>query len=153
MGNDNPMSHPNTIRQTEAVGRILKETNGRVKISGFPTDKAGWAVVDGDLGSIIRASVEMAGLHAFEKVWDNGFREISSTTHPIRTPDDPKGYKIRVQVSPLWTSVFEAFGAALASINFSEVYSALQTKIIEGKKIRSSISKRPSCTRCRNTSP
>src|SRR5206468_9256977 len=44
------------------------------------------------------------------------------------------GFKIRVPVSPLWTSMFKAFDAAPASINFSEVYSALQTKIVEGQE-------------------
>ena len=43
MGNDNPMSHPNTIRQQEAADRILKETNGRVKISVFPNTS--WAAI------------------------------------------------------------------------------------------------------------
>jgi tripartite ATP-independent transporter DctP family solute receptor len=70
----------------------------------------------------------------FEKVWDNGYRQITSSSHPIRTPDDLKGFKIRVPVSPLWTSMFEAFGAAPTSINFSEVYSALQTKIVDGQE-------------------
>ena len=180
MGNDNPMSHPNTIRQQEAAERILKETNGRVKISVFPNNQLGgdtdmlsqlrsgalefmslsglilstftpissiygigyafssydkvWAAVDGDLGNMIRATIGKAGLYGFDKVWDNGFRQISSSTHPIRNPADLKGYKIRVPVSPLWTSMFEAFGAAPASINFSEVYSALQTKIVEGQE-------------------
>ena len=41
MGNDNPMTHPNTIRQQEAADRILKETNGRVKISIFPNNQLG----------------------------------------------------------------------------------------------------------------
>jgi tripartite ATP-independent transporter DctP family solute receptor len=180
MGNDNPMTHPSTIRQQEAVERIMNETNGRVKISVFPNNQLGgdtdmlsqlrsgalefmtlsglilstftplssiygigyafpgykqvWAAVDGELGAMIRASIDKAGLYGFEKIWDNGFRQISSSTHPIRTPDDLKGYKIRVPVSPLWTSMFQAFGAAPASINFSEVYSALQTKIVEGQE-------------------
>src|SRR6195256_1980936 len=41
LGNDNPMSHPNTIRQQQAVDRILNETNGRVKISVFPNNQLG----------------------------------------------------------------------------------------------------------------
>ena len=180
LGNDNPMSHPNTIRQQEAVDRILKETNGRVKIAVFPNNQLGgdtdmlsqlrsgalefmslsglilstytplssiygigyawsgydkvWPAVDGELGAMIRGSIDKAGLHAFEKFWDNGFRQISSSTHPIRNPADIQGFKIRVPVSPLWTSMFEALGAAPASINFSEVYSALQTKIVEGQE-------------------
>ena len=69
-----------------------------------------------------------------EKIWDNGFRQTTSSTKPINGPDDYKGFKIRVPVSPLWTSMFKAFDAAPASINFNEVYSALQTKIVEGQE-------------------
>src|SRR6202000_1935152 len=47
---------------------------------------------------------------------------------------DIKGFKIRVPASPLWTSMFKAFEAAPITINFSEVYSALQTKIAEGQE-------------------
>ena len=75
-----------------------------------------------------------AGLVAMDKIWDNGFRQTTSSTKPIISPDDLKGFKIRVPVSPLWTSMFKAFDAAPASINFSEVYSALQTKVVEGQE-------------------
>jgi tripartite ATP-independent transporter DctP family solute receptor len=67
-------------------------------------------------------------------MWDNGYRQITSSTHPIATPDDLKGFKIRVPVSPLWTSMFKAFGAAPASININEAYSAMQTRIVEGQE-------------------
>jgi TRAP-type C4-dicarboxylate transport system substrate-binding protein len=42
--------------------------------------------------------------------------------------------KLRVPVSPLWTSMFKALDASPASINFNEVYSALQTKIVDGQE-------------------
>lgn len=93
-----------------------------------------WPAMDGELGGFVRAAIDKAGLHAFDKMWDNGYREITSSTHPINTPADLKGFKIRVPVSPLWTSMFEAFGASPASINFNEVYSALQTKVVEGQE-------------------
>jgi tripartite ATP-independent transporter DctP family solute receptor len=180
IANDNPMSHPTTIRMQDAADRILKETNGRVKLAVFPNNQLGgdtdmlsqlrsgalefmtlsglilstytpltsiygigyawpgykqvWAAVDGDLGALLRATIDKSGLYMFDKMWDNGFRQISSSTHPIRTPADLQGYKIRVPVSPLWTSMFQAFGAAPASINFNEVYSALQTKIVDGQE-------------------
>lgn len=69
-----------------------------------------------------------------DNIWDNGFRQITSSTKPIQTANDLKGFKIRVPVSPLWTSMFKAFDSAPASINFNEVYSALQTKIVDGQE-------------------
>ncbi len=93
-----------------------------------------WAAMDGELGGHVRGAIAKAGLFAFDKIWDNGFRQITSSTKPITKPDDLKGFKIRVPVSPLWTSMFKALDASPASINFSEVYSALQTKIVEGQE-------------------
>jgi len=93
-----------------------------------------WRTMDGKLGAFVRGEIGKRGLTAMDNMWDNGFRQITSSTKPIRTPADLKGFKIRVPISPLWTSMFQAFGASPISINFSEVYSALQTKIAEGQE-------------------
>ncbi len=47
---------------------------------------------------------------------------------------DLEGFKIRVPVSPLWTSMFSAFGSAPTSINFAETYAALQTGVVDGQE-------------------
>lgn len=93
-----------------------------------------WAAMDGDLGAHIREAIGKAGLVAMEKSWDNGFRQITTSGKPVNSPADLKGMKIRVPVSPLWTSLFKALDAAPTGINFSEVYSALQTKVVEGQE-------------------
>ena len=93
-----------------------------------------WAAMDGDLGVFIRAAIAKVNLHSFDRILDNGFRNITTSTKPIVTAEDLKGFKIRVPVSPLWTSMFKAFGASPTGINFSEVYSALQTKVVEGQE-------------------
>lgn len=93
-----------------------------------------WRALDGDLGAYVRKQIEKANLVVMDTIWDNGFRQITSSTKPIQTADDLKAFKIRVPVSPLWTSMFKAFGAAPASINFAEVYSALQTKVVDGQE-------------------
>jgi tripartite ATP-independent transporter DctP family solute receptor len=93
-----------------------------------------WKAMDGKLGAYVRGEIDKRGLVAMDKIWDNGFRQITSSTHPIKEPADLKGFKIRVPVSPLWTSMFQALGASPISINFAEVYSALQTKIAEGEE-------------------
>jgi TRAP-type transport system periplasmic protein len=100
----------------------------------FPDYDTVWKAMDGDLGAYIRREITKANLVVMDKIWDNGFRETTSSTKPINGPDDLKGFKIRVPVSPLWTSMYKAFDAAPASINFSEVYSALQTRIVEGQE-------------------
>jgi len=93
-----------------------------------------WKALDGELGAYVRAQIAKANLVAMDKIWDNGFRQITSSTKPIQTAADLKGFKIRVPVSPLWTSMFKAFDSAPASINFNEVYSALQTKVVDGQE-------------------
>ena len=94
-----------------------------------------WAAMDGELGAHVRKQIEAKStLFAFEKIWDNGYRQITNSTRPINKPEDLKGMKLRVPPSPLWTSMFRAFDSAPASINFAEVYSALQTRIVEGQE-------------------
>jgi len=119
-------------------GLILSILVAPASISGigfaFPDYDKVWAAMDGDLGAYIREQIKKAGLMVLDRIWDNGFRQITSSTKPINSPDDLKGFKIRVPPSPLWTSMFKAFGAAPASINFNEVYSALQTKVVEGQE-------------------
>ena len=100
----------------------------------FPNYDAVWSAMDGELGAYARSQIEAGGLIVQEKIWDNGFRQTTSSRGPIVTPADFEGMKIRVPVSPLWTSMFTAFGAAPASINFAEVYSALQTGIVDGQE-------------------
>src|ERR1700744_1075748 len=116
-------------------GLILATLVPAASINGmgfaFPDYDTVWKAMDGDLGGYIRAQIAKAGLVAMDKIWDNGFRQPTSSTRPINSPDDYKGFKIRVPVSPLWTSMFKSFDSPPASINFSEVYSALQTKIGE----------------------
>ena len=68
-----------------------------------------------------------------DKIWDSGYRQITSSSKPINSAADLSGFKIRVPISPLWTSMFKSFGAAPTGINFGEVYSALQTKIVDGQ--------------------
>ena len=93
-----------------------------------------WPAMDGALGAFVRAEIDKRGLYAFTKQWDNGYRQITSATKPIRAPEDLNGFKIRVPPSPLWTSMFKAFGASPTSINFNEVYTALQTHIVDGQE-------------------
>jgi len=119
-------------------GLILSTLVPTASITGigfaFPDYDAVWKALDGELGAYVRAQIAKAGIVAMDRIWDNGFRQITSSSKPISTADDLKGFKIRVPVSPLWTSMFKALEASPASINFAEVYSALQTKIVDGQE-------------------
>jgi len=119
-------------------GLILATLVPAASINGigfaFPDYETVWKAMDGELGAYVRGEITKANLVVMDKIWDNGFRQTTSSTRPINGPEDLKGFKIRVPVSPLWTSMYKAFDSAPASINFSEVYSALQTKVVEGQE-------------------
>lgn len=93
-----------------------------------------WRTMDGPLGEYVRAQIAKTPIFAFPKIWDNGFRQITSSTKEIKVPDDLKGFKIRVPPAPALTSLFKAMGAAPTPINFNELYTALQTKVVEGQE-------------------
>ncbi|MBQ0821994.1 TRAP transporter substrate-binding protein [Microvirga terrae] len=119
-------------------GLILSTLVPAASINGigfaFPDYATVWKAMDGDLGAYVRQQITKANLVVMDKIWDNGFRQTTSSTKPINTPDDLKGFKIRVPVSPLWTSMYKAFDSAPTSINFNEVYTALQTKVVDGQE-------------------
>ena len=85
-----------------------------------------------EVGGYVRTQIQKVGLMAPFRLYDNGFRQITSSTRPINVPADLKGF--RVPPSPILTSLFKSFDAGPAPINFNEVYSALQTKVVEGQK-------------------
>lgn len=100
----------------------------------FSSYDAVWKAMDGDVGEYIRAQIAKANILALDRIWDNGFRQMTSSTKPINTAEDLRGFKIRVPVSPMWTSLFKAFDSAPTSINASEMYTALQTKVVDGQE-------------------
>ena len=93
-----------------------------------------WKAMDGDLGNHIRAEIAKTSIFTVSKIWDNGFRHITSSSRDIKTAADLKGFKLRVPPAPSLTSMFKALEAAPATINFNEVYTALQTKVVEGQE-------------------
>jgi tripartite ATP-independent transporter DctP family solute receptor len=93
-----------------------------------------WKAMDGDVGGLIRKALLDTGLFVFEEMFDNGFRQITTGSKPIENPADLNGLHIRVPPSPLSTSLFKAFGAAPQSISFGEVYTALQTKLVDAQE-------------------
>lgn len=93
-----------------------------------------WSAVDGKLGDHIRAAFAKLGLHTFEKMWDNGFRQVTTGTKPVAAATDLQGMKIRVPVSPMGISLFKSLGASPTSLQFSEVYTALQTKVVDAQE-------------------
>ena len=93
-----------------------------------------WGAMDGQLGDHIRSEIAKTPIFTVSKIWDNGFRHVTSSTREIRAPADLKGFKLRVPPAPPLTSLFKALDAAPTPINFNEVYTSLQTKVVEGQE-------------------
>ncbi len=101
---------------------------------GFKDYATVWAAMDGELGAFVRAALGKARLHVFDRCLDNGYRNITTGSRPVTTPDDLKGLKLRVPGIPLWISMFKALGASPTAVPFGELYSALQTRVVDGQE-------------------
>ena len=100
----------------------------------FKNAETAWTALDGKVGDVVCAGFEKAGLHPMRRIWDEGFRQITSSTKPIRTPEDLHGFTIRVPPSPIELSLFQSLGAAPATINLAEAYTSLQTRVVDGQE-------------------
>ena len=89
---------------------------------------------DGKLGAYVRGEIATKGLHAFDKIWENGMREITTSTKPVHNAGDIAGMKIRTPNSRMALDLFKSLGAAPTPLNFSELYTALQTKVVDGQE-------------------
>ncbi len=123
------------FNQASSVLSTLVPAAGIVNTGFAFSDEAEvWKAMDGGLGKYVRDQIEKVGLLTMSKAWENGFREITTSTKPIKSPDDLRGLKLRVPAAPMLSTLFTALGASPTPINFNEVYSALQTKLVEGQE-------------------
>ena len=94
-----------------------------------------WPAMDGDLGKYIRAQIiAKVGLMPMDRMWDLGYRQVTTSTKPIKVAGDLAGLKIRVPVAPSLVTLFQTLKAAPLALQFPEVYSALQTHIADAQE-------------------
>jgi tripartite ATP-independent transporter DctP family solute receptor len=90
--------------------------------------------LDGNLGAYIRREFAAKGLLCFDKVFDASFRQVTSSLRPIRAVGDFAGTKIRVPSSPIYVEMFRALGASPVALDTTELYTALQTRIVDAQE-------------------
>lgn len=88
------------------------------------------AVMDGEVGEILKQAIAKKGFIALD-YWDSGFKQFSTNKKPIIIPEDAKGQKMRIMSSKVLEEQVKAMGANPQNINFGEVYSALQTGVVD----------------------
>lgn len=115
-------------------GNLVPVTSINTVAFAFPDYATVWKAMDGDLGAHMRAAFDKVNLVAVGKVFDHGFRQITHSTKPINSPKDLEGMKIRVPASPILTSLFKGLGASPATVPIGELYTALQTKVVDGEE-------------------
>jgi tripartite ATP-independent transporter DctP family solute receptor len=67
-------------------------------------------------------------------VWENGYRHITNNKHPVKVPDDLKGIKLRVPEGKWRVKMFQTYGANPSPMKFSELFTALQTGVMDGEE-------------------
>lgn len=100
----------------------------------FKDSQTAWNALDGAVGDPVRADIVKAGLHPMHRIWDEGFRQMTSSPKQIKTPEDLAGFKMRVPPSPISVDLFRDLGASPVTLNFSELYTALQTHVVDGQE-------------------
>jgi tripartite ATP-independent transporter DctP family solute receptor len=66
--------------------------------------------------------------------WDNGIRQLSNNKHPVLSPADMKGLKIRTPPDAVTIDIMTALGAETQQIKFAELYVALQQGVVDGQE-------------------
>lgn len=99
----------------------------------MPDYKAIDALTQGEVGKQLFAIVDRAG--AVPLAWgENGYREITNSKRPIKTPEDLKGMKIRVVGSPLFLDTFTALGANPTQMSWADAQPALASGAVDGQE-------------------
>jgi C4-dicarboxylate-binding protein DctP len=98
----------------------------------FPNRAVVYKVIDGAAGREILKPLNAKNMEGVA-FWEGGFKQF--TGHfPIREPKDYEGHKIRTMPAPVIVEQFKAFGATPVPIDFKELYSALQQKVVDGQE-------------------
>ena len=81
----------------------------------------------------IEPAIEKKGIKVLA-VWENGVRHITNNKHPIKVPADLQGIKLRVPEGKWRVKMFQAYGANPSPMKFSELFTALQTGVMDGQE-------------------
>lgn len=123
------------LAMTKVSAAVLEQFAPEMGVFGLPylfsDHQHFWRVLDSPVGAELLNAGASKGLVGLCYL-DSGSRNFYTASKPIRTPDDLKGLKIRVQQSRMAMDMVSAFGAAPTPIAWGELYTALQQGIVDG---------------------
>ncbi|MGB3275855.1 MAG: TRAP transporter substrate-binding protein [Castellaniella sp.] len=99
----------------------------------FDDEKVAYAVLDGKPGQALLDALPAKGLIGL-LYWENGFRDLTNSRHPITKASDIEGIKLRVMQNQVALNVFKALGANAIPMPFTELFTALETKTVDGQE-------------------
>ncbi len=99
----------------------------------FSSPENAFAAMDGDLGTYFNEKLEEVGIHSLGYSY-NGLRSMTNSSHPIETPDDLKGLKMRVMENEVFIDFFETLGASATPMSFNELFTGLQQHTVDGEE-------------------
>ncbi|MEJ9229764.1 TRAP transporter substrate-binding protein [Peribacillus butanolivorans] len=122
-----------TVPSTSPLVGMIKEFG----IYDFPfvfnNEEEAYSVLDGAIGKKLLDKLpehDLVGLG----YWENGFRNLTNSKHPVVTADDFKGLKIRTMQNEVHLDAFSKLGANPSPMAFSEVFTALETGTVDGQE-------------------
>jgi TRAP-type transport system periplasmic protein len=122
------MALPSTVMSSEV------DLFGLFELPYIVKDRAHMARIEKDIfWPSLAPEAEKKGLKVLA-VWENGYRHITNNKRPIRVPDDLKGIKLRVPEGKWRVKMFQEYGANPSPMKFSELFTALQTGVMDGEE-------------------
>ena len=122
-----------TVPDSSTLVSLIKEFSVLNLPLTFNTEQEADALLDGAFGQKLLDQLPDKGLVGLG-FWENGFRHITNSRRPITKADDIAGLKIRVIQNPLFIDTFKALGANAVPMPFTELYSGLEQKAVDGQE-------------------
>lgn len=99
----------------------------------FSSEKEADAILDGEFGKYISDKMPGVGLVNLA-YWENGFRNLTNSRKPVTKVEDFSGIKLRVMQNNVFLDTFRTVGANAVPMAFQEVFTALETRAIDGQE-------------------
>ncbi|QNP58455.1 TRAP transporter substrate-binding protein [Paenacidovorax monticola] len=140
LGNDNTAIasvRGGTIDLTTSGTPYYTGMVGRMNVLDLPymfaSTEHAYKVLDGPIGRGLLDELEGNGMKGLA-YWEVGFRSLTNSKHPVRTPDDVKGLKVRTTPNPAHIKAFQLMGASPTPMPLAEVFGALEAKAVDGQE-------------------
>jgi C4-dicarboxylate-binding protein DctP len=117
-----------------AIATIYKPVNVLGIPFLFENHEHAWKVYDSKWGDDFAEDMRKKTGVRLLGFADNGIRHFTNNVRPIKSPDDMKGLKMRIQPAPVFKTLVESLGASASAVPWAELPTALQGKVVDGQE-------------------